>query len=229
MNHAHALGLFSLFVLGGAAAFTACSSSSDTSPGITDSGVKDTGSASDTGSSDTSTGDSGTTTDSGTVDDTAVDDAADGGCSTPGTLHPPSADAGTSTIYCPFSSTDGGANIYCTGQTQHCCETPAGAGTPSTCEALATACPVAKSTDWQCQDPVADCPSATPVCCATGASIGLGAPGCGNFAHKMTGTTCVATGGCAGGITMCTSDGECPSGQHCTPFSKAGAQVGGCM
>jgi hypothetical protein len=42
------------------------------------------------------------------------------------------------------------------------------------------------------------------------------------------GTACVATGSCAGGIIMCSSDGECPSGQHCTPFEAKGNQVGGC-
>jgi hypothetical protein len=44
----------------------------------------------------------------------------------------------------------------------------------------------------------------------------------------MTKTTCVAAGSCMG-ITMCTNDMECPAGQHCTPFGKAGNQVGGCM
>jgi hypothetical protein len=28
---------------------------------------------------------------------------------------------------------------------------------------------------------------------------------------------------------MCTSTSECPTGQTCTPFEKAGNQVGGCM
>jgi Cys-rich repeat protein len=145
-----------------------------------------------------------------------------------GTLHPPKSDAGAN-IYCPFSAVgDGGHNEYCTGGTEHCCETPADAGVPSSCEPIATACP-ALSMDWQCEDPVADCKdSAKPVCCAPGATIGLGNPGCGNFAHKMTQTTCVAAGSCAG-IVMCTSDSECPSGQKCTAFSKAGNQVGGCM
>ena len=60
------------------------------------------------------------------------------------------------------------------------------------------------------------------------ASIGLGTTGCGNFAHYMIGTQCVAQGACTS-IVMCTSDDECPSGKTCTPFGKAGAQVGGCM
>jgi hypothetical protein len=231
MNRTHALSFISLFIAGTATAFFACSSN-DTSSGpvaAADSGTKDTGSGQDTALA----ADTNPAPDSGAVD-TAIDDtgspAVDSGpCSKVGSLHPPSADAGTSTIFCPFSAVgDAGKDLYCTGKTQHCCETPASAGTPSTCDPLATACPVPKSTDWQCQDPVADCPSATPVCCAAGASIGLGATGCGNFAHSMTGTKCVAAGACTG-IVMCTADAECPSGQHCTPFTKSGAQVGGCM
>jgi hypothetical protein len=152
-----------------------------------------------------------------------------GNCSKIGTLHPPMAGA-TDTLYCPFSGVDGGMNMLCNPTQQHCCETPQGATMPSMCVPNATACMTGTGyTDWQCEDPVADCKDATkPVCCAPGASIGLGMPGCGNFAHTMTHTTCVATGMCTG-ITMCTSDGECPNGQHCTPFSKAGNQVGGCM
>jgi hypothetical protein len=134
----------------------------------------------------------------------------------------------TMTLYCPFSGVDGGPNDYCDPSSQHCCETPAGAA-PSACTPAATACTTGSGyVDWECQDPVADCKnSSTPVCCAPGASIGLGNPGCGNFAHTMTKTQCVATGACTG-IVMCTSDTECPSGQHCTPFGKAGNQVGGC-
>jgi hypothetical protein len=44
----------------------------------------------------------------------------------------------------------------------------------------------------------------------------------------MIGTKCQAAGSCTG-IQMCTSDGECPAGKTCTPFGKAGNQVGGCM
>src|SRR5262249_7813921 len=144
------------------------------------------------------------------------------------TLHPPKADAGANTVYCPFSGVDGGSNMYCNPSTEHCCETAADAGVPSACTPLATAC-LAGSTDWGCEDPVADCKDPTkPVCCAPRASIGLGMPGCGNFAHTMHNTICVAAGTCTG-IIMCTSDGECPSGQKCTPFGKAGNQVGGCM
>ncbi len=85
-------------------------------------------------------------------------------------------------------------------------------------------------TDWQCEDPVADCTGANPVCCAPGASIVLGAP-CENYASHMTHTTCTTAALCpaAGNIIMCTSDGECPTGMSCTPFAKGGNDVGGCM
>jgi hypothetical protein len=131
----------------------------------------------------------------------------------------------TNTIYCPFSGTDGGANVSCAPGTEHCCEA-AGGGT-STCTPIGTSC-TAQVVDWQCADPVADC-SAGQICCATGASLVLGATGCANNASQLTATTCVAAGACAGGITMCTSDAECPTGQTCTPFVKAGNPVGGCM
>jgi hypothetical protein len=162
--------------------------------------------------------------------DARTDDATDGAiCGKLSTLHPPKLDAGPGSIYCPFSAvTDGGGNAYCTGGTEHCCETPAGSATPSACEPLATACATG-SVDWGCEDPVVDCANpATPVCCAPGASIGLGTAGCGNFAHTMKSTVCVAAGSCTG-VTMCTSTAECPTGQTCTAFVKAGNQVGGCM
>ncbi len=184
------------------------------SPATTTTGMGGTSTAAST------TGAGGTTT-------TTTSSSSSGECSKVTTLHPPNLDAGPGTIYCPFSATtDGGKNEYCTPETQHCCETPEGATEPSACTATGTACPTG-STDWGCEDPVSDCPSGQ-VCCAPGASIGLGTPGCGNFAHKMTGTACVAAGSCTG-ITLCTSDSECPSGMTCTPFGKAGNDVGGCM
>lgn len=195
---------------------TTTSNTTDTSSSTSSSG---TGGMPTASSSSSSSGTGGVTTSSSS--------GGTGNCSAVSTLHPPKLDAGAN-IYCPFSGIDGGANQYCSGGTDHCCETAAGAGAPSSCEALGTAC-LSGSTDWECQDPVADCTdSSKPVCCAPGATIGLGNPGCGNFAHTMHNTTCVAAGACTG-IIMCTSDGECPSGQHCTPFAKAGAQVGGCM
>ena len=182
--------------------------------------VKDAGTTKDA----TAATDSGSTTaDAGT---TPTVDA--GSCSNVSTLHPPSPDAGTATIYCPFSSVGDAGNQRCQSGTQHCCETPSGSGSPSSCESAATPCAIPRSVDWGCQDPVADCKDgAKPVCCAAGATIGLGAPGCGNFARSMTGTACVAASACTG-IVMCTDDSECPAGKTCIPFSKAGAQVGGC-
>jgi hypothetical protein len=157
-------------------------------------------------------------------------------CKTPGTLHPPNLEAGPGTIYCPFSGVDGGKAEYCTPQTQHCCETPEGSTTPSACvDGITTAC-VAGSVDWQCEDPVADC-AAGEVCCAAGASIGLGGMvggmACQNFAHHMTGTACVAASACpaASNIVICTNNTECTGigTGTCTPFSKSGNAVGGCM
>jgi hypothetical protein len=158
-------------------------------------------------------------------------------CKPPGKLYPPKAGE-SATIYCPFSAVDGGKNQYCTPnadptQAQHCCETAAGDPTPSGCvDGLATAC-TAGSVDWQCEDPVADClDSANPVCCASGATLMLGGMmggmACENYATGMTGTSCVAAGQC-NGIIMCTNSNECPNNMTCTPFSKAGNQVGGCM
>lgn len=152
-----------------------------------------------------------------------VDAGRDAGCSTPTTLHPPSTDGGTRTIYCPFSSTDGGSNEYCQAGTEHCCEPTTGT---ASCVASATAC-AAGATDWQCADPVADCPSGN-VCCGTGMLVLSPDPACGNFASGFRGTHCATS--CTGmEIRMCTSDAECPSGQTCHPFRAKGNQVGGCM
>jgi hypothetical protein len=167
-----------------------------------------------------------------TTTGTAAGGADAGTCKPPGTLHPPKLDAGAN-LYCPFSGVDGGKAVYCNAATEHCCETPA-MTTPSMCVPIATACMTGTGyTDWQCEDPVADCmSSATPVCCAPGATLVMGGTMngmvCQNYASHMTHTACVAAGQCSG-IIMCTSDGECPNGQHCITFSKAGNQVGGCM
>jgi len=209
---------------GGSAGSTTSTNGTTTSATGTTSTSGSTTSTSGTGGS--GTGGMGTGGGTGTGGDA-------GTCSKVTTLHPPKLDAGPGTIFCPFSSTDGGPNEYCVPGTEHCCETPAGSTTPTACQPTATACMTGSGyTDWQCEDPVADCPTGMD-CCATAApgktpSIGLGAPGCGNFAHQMTGTKCQAAGSCVG-IQMCTSDGECPAGKTCTPFGKAGNQVGGCM
>lgn len=153
-------------------------------------------------------------------------------CSNPGTLHPPKLDAGPGSIYCPFSGVDGGPNEYCIPASEHCCETPAGA-IPSGCDPIGTACGVGSGyTDWQCEDPIADCTLPNGDCCAPGATLELGGvvngKTCGNYAKGMTKAICVPLGSCVG-IQLCTSDNECPAGKTCTPFTKSGNQVGGCL
>lgn len=168
-------------------------------------------------------------------------------CSKVTKLHPPKADAGTDTVYCPFSAkVDGGKNVYCKNENdpmpEHCCQ-PNGMGLPpAECVPVATTCPKAipmggsKLLDWGCEDP-ADC-QAGEVCCSNAeASIGIGmvvnGMQCGNYAHHFTGTSCVKPdmGGCpaGAGILICTSDAECPKNMKCTPFGKGGNQLGGCM
>ncbi len=145
-----------------------------------------------------------------------------GQCKTPTTLHPPSADAGTQTLYCPFSGVDGGKNDYCDTATQHCCEPKSGT---ASCTPKATPCG-ATETDWECEDPVADCPSGQ-VCCGSGTIVKNPDPNCANYATGFTGTHC-ATSCTATEITMCTSPAECTGGKTCLPFSTKGNQVGGC-
>jgi hypothetical protein len=148
---------------------------------------------------------------------------ADASCSAVSTLHPPS---GQPSIYCPFSGADGGPNVSCTAGSQHCCEPTAGTGG---CVASGTACG-STDTDWQCEDPAADCTDPSkPVCCAAGAMLNISSdPNCGNYATSLHGASCVATGGCATGIILCTNTNECTNGQTCTPFRSKGNQVGGC-
>ncbi len=145
----------------------------------------------------------------------------DGGiCKTPTTLHPPFADAGTKTLYCPFSGTDGGKNDYCDSSSEHCCEPQSGT---AACTAKATAC-ANNDTDWQCEDP-SDCGSGMQ-CCGKGTLVKNPDPQCANYATGFTGTYCAAT--CASGeITICTADSQC-GGQTCLPFGAKGNQVGGC-
>jgi hypothetical protein len=203
-------------------------SSSGTGGATTGTATGGTTTGTATGGATSSSASSTSTTTSGTTTSTECDAVT--------VLHPPKLDAGAGTIYCPFSEvTDGGPDMYCTPISQHCCETPEDAGVATACQPFATACMTGTGyTDWQCEDPVVDCTTtAAPVCCAPGATIGLGGTvnnmACGNFAHTMTHTTCVAAGACTG-IIMCTSDSECPAATPtCTPFGKAGNAVGGCM
>ena len=176
--------------------------------------------------------DTGNPVDSGGIDvpivtDTGPSDTgtADAGpCTAPGTLHPPHPDAGTANLFCPFSNPDGGASLYCNSGTQHCCEPTSGT---AACQPTATACGTT-DTDWQCEDPGVDCPTGS-MCCGTGTLVINTDPrGCANYASGFHGTHCSTT--CtAAEIRMCTSDGECATGQHCIPFKTKGNQVGGCM
>lgn len=174
--------------------------------------------------------DTGNTPDTGSdvpqaMDVPATDTGVDAGpCTTPGTLHPPRADGGTANLFCPFSNPDGGASLYCNSGTEHCCEPTSGT---AMCSPTATAC-AAGDTDWQCEDPGADCPAGS-MCCGTGTvMINTDPRGCANFASGFHGTHC-ATSCTTMEIRMCTSDGECGTGQHCIPFKAKGNQVGGCM
>jgi hypothetical protein len=219
------------------AAVAACSSGGGGTGGTGGSGTT-TSTNNTTNSTTNSTTASTTTTTTGggmggsTTSSTTTTSGTGTMCKPPGTLHPPNLDAGPGTIYCPFSGVDGGKAEYCMPGTEHCCETPQGATTPSACQPTATACMTGTGyTDWQCEDPVADCPSGQD-CCAAGATLMMGGTmngmACENYASKMHGTACVAAGSCTG-IQMCTSDAECGTGKTCIPFSKAGNQVGGCM
>ena len=174
--------------------------------------VVDSGNPDDVQTDDTGTQDTGTTVDAGP-------------CTTPGTLHPPHLDAGTANIYCPFSNPDGGSSAYCNSGTEHCCEPTSGT---AVCQPTATACGTSSDTDWQCEDPGADC-TGGQMCCGSGTLVINTDPrGCANYASGFHGTHCATT--ClATEIRMCTSDAECGTGQHCIPFKTKGNSVGGCM
>ena len=141
-------------------------------------------------------------------------------CSAPAKLYPPKQGVAKS-LYCPFSGAMGMKAQYCQGGTEHCCEPKTG---QADCQALATACPNG-DTDWQCEDPVADCPKGQQ-CCASGTLVINPDQSCANYATGFHGTHCAAN--CAGNeIQICTSTGEC-SGKTCIPFKAKGNSVGGC-
>jgi hypothetical protein len=150
-----------------------------------------------------------------------------GGCSKPGSLHPPK--MGKPSIYCPFGANNMAA--YCQQGTQHCCE-PSGTGSVSTCQPMATPC-AAKETDWQCQDP-SDCGMGAQCCSNAGAQWVMGAPGCANFGSHFNGSHCAAH--CLTGqadpaldeLTLCTSTSQCANGTTCTTMSTKGVQIGVC-
>ena len=144
-------------------------------------------------------------------------------CKTPTTLHPPKSGT-TDNIYCPFSGADGGKNDYCASGSEHCCE-PKATGSVSTCQPLSQPCDTG-DTDWQCQDPVADCPTGQK-CCGTGTVVKNSDPTCANYAQGFMGTHCAQS--CdLGEVEMCTSDSECTAPKTCLPFGTKGAQVGAC-
>jgi hypothetical protein len=223
------------FLLGAvlvSAGLAACASSEETTSTLDTGVVADcgTGALDSSASADTSTDlmDTGLSDTSTAGDDSGQSDAAgDAYCAMISSLHPPPPDAGMNTIYCPFSG--GGPSEYCTAGTQHCCQPTGPSTVPASCLAIGTPCPSSGTgvdVDWQCEDPIADCPGGM-VCCAMGATLVLGAPGCGNSATHMTGTVCASPGACTG-IVMCTTPKECPAGQNCNPFVRAGNAVGGC-
>jgi hypothetical protein len=83
----------------------------------------------------------------------------------------------------------------------------------------------ATDTDWQCEDPVADCPQGQ-VCCGIGTFMQSADPSCANDAKGFKGTHCADSCG-AGEIVMCTDDAEC-GGKTCKPMYTNGNQVGAC-
>ncbi|MCC6898449.1 MAG: hypothetical protein IT377_05710 [Polyangiaceae bacterium] len=145
-------------------------------------------------------------------------------CKTPTKLHPPKSDAGTSNIYCPFSGADGGMNDYCASGSEHCCE-PKAYGSVSKCQPLSQPCATG-DTDWQCQDPVADCPTGQK-CCGSGTVVKNTDPLCANYATGFTGTKCASSCG-SDEVEICTANAQCAPPKTCLPFGAKGAQVGAC-
>jgi hypothetical protein len=162
-------------------------------------------------------------------------------CYSPPTVLYPE-DGGTG-VYCPFSTPGPGSpNIFCA-DGQHCCETPEAANTPSTCEPPTTACPIAGSTDWECEGTL-DCVNAGKpgtICCGTGTILQQAPqPGCGPdggtlaaypYVTGFTGTTCqtsCATVGDAGspGFPVCSKNSECTT--VCIPIKPKGNAIGYC-
>jgi hypothetical protein len=152
--------------------------------------------------------------------DSGTGDASDAStCGTPPALHPEAKPG----VYCPFASA---GPVTCDAR-QECCETPQGAAVRSTCEPLGSACPLAGSTLWQCEDAL-DC-AASPsgrVCCGVGA-VQLDAA-CGfRRGSGFTGSHCAQACG-AGEVTICETQLQCASGT-CTPFKTQGLALGLCL
>lgn len=218
---------------------TATSSASvpTSSSSYVDAGV-DSSSAS-TGSTASTSGNSTSSSSTGTSASTGGSSSSSGPtCYTVATKTYPE-DGGS--MYCPFSAVDGGKNVFCP-HGQHCCETPESTPPiPSTCEPSTTACPVANSTDWQCEG-TPDC-SSGQVCCGAGKVENQAAqPGCGPdggtvppsiFVSKFTpgstcAATCVAVGTGAVAWQICSQTSECPAGQTCVPVEPKGNTIGAC-
>ena len=195
-----------------AMAFVACSSSTtDTAIPTTDSG---------SGPDGASSGDSGSGSDGGTTTDSGGGKDAGPDCGRPATLHPPTPDGG---IFCPFSATDGGKNIYCPTADQ-CCASAKG-GPPSTCVLKGSACPNPNDTVWQCEDP-SDCPG--QKCCAHGGDAGVTVKvdTCGSYLSKFAGTRCAASCG-ADELVVCEAQSACSTGT-CTAVNPKGNDIGVC-
>lgn len=125
-------------------------------------------------------------------------------------------------VYCPFSASDGGRNVFCASGDQQCCVTPESAGSPSTCQDRGTDCPVANSTLFECQHPE-DCDQG--VCCA-GAQVGKDV--CNFFLKKFTGTKC--RDACqAGELQVCGREKDCEDGQTCDGVKAKGSTLGICQ
>lgn len=204
----------------------ACSSSSSGNQGAADSGTSggDSSMSTDTGT----TGDDTGTSSGGGDSATATDSGADVACENPPKLYPQQMPG----VYCPFLPADASANSSCA-PGQHCCEAPASmSGSPSSCEAIGTACP-ANYIDWQCSEAI-DCTAVDgggSVCCGTGMPTSVSS--CGQTWREwngFTGTTCAAS--CPSpGITVCQQASDCTAadaGATCSVSKTNGSDFGYC-
>jgi hypothetical protein len=204
-------------------------STSDTTTGTataTGTTTTATGTTSSTVTSSTTGAGGGTSSTSATTGAGGSGGSGGGPCGATGvatTLHPPAADAGTNTIYCPFSSMPGGKNVSCDHTSEHCCEPAMGM---AACDPIATAC-AAGDTDWQCESPN-DC-GMGQVCCGIGSVIVNPDPMCANKGKSFKGTHCAASCMAGSELEMCDAQMECGAGKTCTPFKTHGAQVGACL
>lgn len=192
-------------------ALEACSDNGTTAtenPPLVDSGKHDSASS--------SSSDAGTDTSEPPPEDAGKE------CGTAAKLFPPKPDGG---MFCKFSGTDGGKDIYCA-TTDTCCEAPS--GSTSTCvNGKTDMCPIAKSTPWQCLDP-ADCPQGQK-CCAygtNGGAVTVGSDVCGPYLSKFAGTKCAASCG-TGELVVCEEQSECQTGT-CTAVKPKANDIGVC-